>query len=243
MRLLVLLLSLSMPVIAWFAQRGAFGPTNGEISDRYPTLLVAAGYAFSIWGLIFLLDVLHGLLQAGGRRRALASLDRAAPWTALGFGGSAIWMPLFSAGHYALCVVIIFAATLGMVQASRIVLADPQAPAVSRWALPLHAGWLTLASFLNLAQTIVAYRWLPTGDMLGWSLVLLALATLALLLVNARLRSLPYAAAAAWGLVAAWVRQHDSTLPGANVTAVAALVAAALVVVQLLVAGRRRRRH
>ncbi|HEY4583309.1 MAG TPA: hypothetical protein VIG88_10665 [Lysobacter sp.] len=243
MRLLVLLLSLSMPVIAWFDQRRAFGPTNGEVSNSYPTLLVAAGYAFSIWGLIFLLDVLHALMQASGRRRALPSLSRAAPWTALGFAATAVWMPLFSGGHYALCVLVIAAATAGMVQASRIVLADPDVPALSRWALPLHAGWLTLASFLNLAQAIVAYRWLPTGDMLGWSLVLLVLATVALLLVNARLRSLPYAAAAVWGLVAAWVRQHDSTLPGANVTAVAALVAAALVVAQLLVAGRRRRRH
>jgi hypothetical protein len=46
MRLLVLLFSIAMPVVAWFSQRGVFGPDNGTVSGQYPTLLVAAGYAF-----------------------------------------------------------------------------------------------------------------------------------------------------------------------------------------------------
>ena len=57
MRLLVLLAAIAMPVVAWLSNSGHFGPDNGTISDLYPTLLVAAGYAFAIWGLIFLLDL------------------------------------------------------------------------------------------------------------------------------------------------------------------------------------------
>jgi hypothetical protein len=48
MRLLVVLMSIAMSVIAWLSQRGAFRPTQGTVSDAYPTLLVVAGYAFSI---------------------------------------------------------------------------------------------------------------------------------------------------------------------------------------------------
>lgn len=48
--LLVFLAALSMPLVAWASQRGLFGPDNAEISNRFPTLLVADGYAFSIWG-------------------------------------------------------------------------------------------------------------------------------------------------------------------------------------------------
>src|SRR5690606_40227966 len=69
MRILVLLLALATPVVAWLSQTGAFGPDQGTISDRYPTLLVAAGWAFSIWSLIFVLDIVHGVLQATGRRK------------------------------------------------------------------------------------------------------------------------------------------------------------------------------
>ncbi|WP_226940781.1 hypothetical protein, partial [Pseudomonas sp. K5] len=68
MRWIVLLAALAMPLVAWLSQTGQFGPTNGAISDRYPTLLVAAGYAFSIWGLIFLWDVAFGLWQLRQRR-------------------------------------------------------------------------------------------------------------------------------------------------------------------------------
>ena len=35
---------------------GLFGlPTNGELSAKYQTLVTPAGYAFSIWGLIYVL--------------------------------------------------------------------------------------------------------------------------------------------------------------------------------------------
>lgn len=61
MRLLLLLCALAMPLVAWLSQTGAFGPDQAEISNRYPTLLVAAGYAFSVWGLIFLLDVAYAV--------------------------------------------------------------------------------------------------------------------------------------------------------------------------------------
>ncbi|WP_462116133.1 hypothetical protein, partial [Lysobacter xanthus] len=227
MRLVVLLLSLCMPAIAWFSQRGTFGPTNGAVSDRYPTLLVAAGWAFSIWGLIFLLDIAYGIAQATGPRRRDPALARMAPWSALGFAATAAWMPLFSTGAYWLCVLVIFTALFGTARAAAIACSERKpAPGIARWALPLHAGWLTLASFLNLAQTIVAYRLLSTDHMLGWSLVLLVLATVLLLWINRGLRSLPYAAAAAWGLGAAYARQSQSSLPGAETAALAAMVAA-----------------
>ncbi len=38
-------------------QSGLFGDDNGTISARFPTPLTPAGWAFSIWGAIFLLQV------------------------------------------------------------------------------------------------------------------------------------------------------------------------------------------
>src|SRR5512138_862144 len=49
MRLLVLPAAIAMPLVAWLSNAGAFGPDNGTVSARHPTLLVAAGYAFAIW--------------------------------------------------------------------------------------------------------------------------------------------------------------------------------------------------
>ena len=84
-RLLVLLFAIAMPVVAWLTNNGTFGPDNGTMSDRYPTLLVAAGYAFAIWGLIFLLDLVYAGWQLTGARKTDYTLQRVAPWAAAGF--------------------------------------------------------------------------------------------------------------------------------------------------------------
>ena len=247
MRLLVVLTALSMPIVAWLSNMGAFGPDQGTISDRYPTLLVAAGYAFSIWGLIFLLDLVYAVWQATGKRRRDATLARIAPWAAAGFFLTTIWMPLFSQQLFWLCLLVIFGALACLGWCALALSRDRALQGAQRtWAwlpLSLHAGWLTLAAFLNLAQVIVAYEWLPTDRQLPWTLALWAAATVVLLALNQRMRgNLVYVAAALWALVAVYVRQSGHELPGAEVSAWVAVGVAALLVVQtvmLLARGRR----
>lgn len=239
MRLLVLLLSLAMPVVAWLSQRGMFGPDNATVSNQYPTLLVAAGYAFAIWGLIFALDIAYGAWQATGRRRQDDTLARIAPAAAGGFALTAAWMPLFGMGQFWLCLVVIFGALACLAYCARVLSVDSTPQNGQRlWAwlpLSLHAGWLSLAAFLNLAQVIVAYRLLPTDTQLPWSLALFAVATAVLLVLNLRMRgNLAYTAAALWGLAAVYVRQSQSPLPGATTAAWVAVAIAVLLAAQTI---------
>ena len=240
MRLVVLLLAVATPIVAWLSQTGAFGPDQGTISDRYPTLLVAAGYAFSIWSVIFALDLVYALLQATGTRRRNPVLARIAPAAAAGFFLTAIWMPLFSQEMFWLCLVVIFGA-LACLAWSALVLSRSGGHFWSWLALSLHAGWLSLAAFLNLAQTIVAYGLLPTGDMLGWSAALFLLAAALLLGLNHTMRgNLAYAAAALWGLGAVYVRQSGGELPGSGIAAWIAVAIAVLLAVQTIWLRMRR---
>ncbi|KAB7775973.1 hypothetical protein NB717_003019 [Xanthomonas sacchari] len=247
MRILVLLMALAMPLVAWFSQRGAFGPTNGAISDRYPTLIVAAGYAFAIWGVIFLLDLAFGLWQSSARRRRVSALAQVRAPAALGFALTAAWMPVFSQQHFLLALAVIWTALAAMLLAALRLSRDP-APESGQtlWAwlpLSLHAGWLSLAAFLNTAQVIVAYRWLSTERMLPWSLVLFALAAVLLLGMNRAMRgNLAYAAAALWALAAVYVKQAASTLAGAQSAAWVALLLAAVLALQTLWLRLRARR-
>ena len=244
MRLLVLLAAVAMPVIAWLTNNGTFGPDNGTMSDRYPTLLVASGYAFAIWGLIFLLDLVYAGWQLTGQRRGDDTLARIAPWAFAGFALTTAWMPLFSMGQFWLCLAVIVAATVCMTRCAMI-LSHDRTPQEGQWLwawapLSLHAGWLTLASFLNLAQVIVAYELASTTHMLGWSLVLFGLAAVVLLLVNLRMRgNIDYALAALWALVAVYVKQSHSSLPGADTAAWVALAIAAVLGLQTALLRRK----
>ncbi len=247
MRLLVVLFALAMPVVAWFTTHGWFGPDNGTISDRYPTLLIAAGYAFAIWGLIFLLDLIHAFWQATGARRQDETLSRLAPWTAAGFALTTVWMPLFSQQLFWLCLAVIVAATACLVRAA-LMLSGARTLSwdqrLCAWLpLSLHAGWLSLASFLNLAQVIVAHELFSTTRQLPWSLVLFAVAAVVLLVVNQRMRgNLAYVAAALWALVAVYRKQSGGELAGSEVAAWVALAIAVLLVAQTLMLQIRRRR-
>lgn len=239
MRLLVLLFSILMPVVAWLSQRGMFGPDNGAMSDQYPTLLVAAGPAFAIWGLIFLLDVIFGIWQATGARREDDTLSAVAPFASAGFALTALWMPLFSMGRFMACLLVIFVALACLLRCALLLSRDPT-PRKGQWLwawtpLSLHAGWLSLAAFLNLAQAIVAFGWASTTHMLPWSLALFALVALVLLAANHLMRgNVDYAGAALWGLAWVYVKQSGWDLPGADVAAWTALGIAALLMLQTI---------
>ena len=244
MRILVIPFAVVMPVVAWLSNTGTFGPDNGAVSDHYPTLLVAAGYAFAIWGLIFLLDLVYAFWQSRRVLRGDPTLRKIAPWAAGGFALTTVWMPLFSMGVaqpglFWLCLVVIFGAVFCLLRAARVLPLD-DTPQRGQWLwawapLSLHAGWLSLAAFLNLAQVIVAFDLLPTDDMTMWSLLLLALAAALLLWMNQRMRgNIDYALAALWGLVAVYIKQSHSALVGADTLAWAALGVAAVLAVQTI---------
>lgn len=220
-----------MPAISYASNLGVFGPDNKTISDRYPTLLIAAGYAFSIWGAIFLLDLLYAARQLTHAWRDDATLDHLAPLATAGFTLTAIWSPLFSVEAFWLCLVVIFGA-LGCMLSAAMRATSLGAPRVVRVALSLHAGWLCLAAFLNVAQTIVAYELLPP-PMLPWSLGLFAAAAALLLFANQRMsRSPAFAFAGIWALVAVFIKQRAWDLDGSNAAAWTALGIAALLAVQ-----------
>lgn len=245
---LVALLAWTMPVVAWLSNAKIFGPTNGEISDRYPTLIVAAGYAFSIWGAIFLLDVLYATRQML-EPPADVRLERTRPWASLAFAMTSLWMIAFTLQFFWIALAIIWISLASILRAAWHVAHTAQHARGPWWQwipLSLHAGWVSLAVFLNVAQVIVAFQLLPVADMLPWTLALFAVAALLVLTALAGMRgNWVYALAAIWGLIGVYVKQSHSQLPGANVAADAALALAfAVCAISLLCSWRYRRlRH
>lgn len=246
LQILVILSALAMPLVAWASQRGVFGPDNGAISDRFPTLLVADGYAFSIWGVIFLLDLVFAVWLLRGQpvpdREGHRDSHRCHWLVVIGFALTASWMIVFSQQWFGLALAVIWAALASLLWALMLVARAMPRGAQSWLAvfpLALHAGWLSLAAFLDTAQTVVAAQVLPTQDQLPWTLVLWALAALLLLVANARLHApgtgpaaLGYAGAAVWGLVGVYVEQTASPMSGSDGSAWIALALAAVLAAQ-----------
>jgi hypothetical protein len=237
MRLLVLALALAMPLIGWLSNSGWLGPTNGEISDRYPTLIVAAGYAFAIWGPIFLLDVVFGIAQAR-LQQAGTRLLRIRVLTAAGFALTSLWMVVFTLQWFWLALAIIWGSLWCLLGAAWLASQTQRHRRGPWWQwlpLSLHAGWVSLAAFLNVAQVVVAFELLSVERMLPWTLVLFGLAGLLLLAMVVKLRGNPwYTLAAVWGLLGVHAKQQASALPGADMAANVAMAMAMAVLVTAL---------
>jgi hypothetical protein len=185
-------------------------------------LVQPAGFAFAIWGPIYLWFIAHagfGLLAraqapdwAAHRPALIASL-------ALGAG----WLPLAHASP-------IWATGLIWVMLGTALVALSRAPVRDVWLarvpLGLYAGWLTAAA--NVSLGIVLQGWGVLGETAA-ALTGLALATLVAALALTRLRAGPaYAVAAGWGFFGIAVKAADQSLPvtlaaAAGIAALAAL--------------------
>ena len=78
---------------------------TGDVSDKYSTLFTPAGYAFSIWGLIYLTLGIYAFYQAFWARQGQNLYDRLAPWLMVNLLANSLWLPTFQYELIALSVV------------------------------------------------------------------------------------------------------------------------------------------
>ncbi|MFN6978633.1 MAG: hypothetical protein ACK4OP_10950 [Gemmobacter sp.] len=225
--ILVLVAAVAFPMAAV-----VLPPFTGYAPDAFPVPQLRppvqpAGFAFSIWGLIYLGLVAHaafGLFARGddggwdAMRIALAaSLILGTGWIAI-----ALHAPVL--------------ATLGIFAMLALALAAlRQAPGrdiwLSRAPVALYAGWLTAASFVSLGLLVGGYG--LAGSNAGAALAVLPLAILFAAAVQWWLGRVPaYAAGAGWGLFGIAAANAASNLAiaglaGAGIAALAVVLAMA----------------
>lgn len=233
-------------VASGLAGAGLLGErTVGEISDEYPTLVVPAGYAFAIWGPIFLLCLAYAVYQALPAQRENSLLRRIGWWTALAFAGNALWIVAFQAERFLLAWATIVFILLSLAGAFIGIIRLGGSPdGAERWfveaPIGVFFGWITAANVANAAQVLVARGWDGWGLLseVRWSVALLLLGGLFASLVTATSGSTAYALAISWALAAIAANQ----LGGSAAVAVTA-GALAVLIVALLAATRTVRRR
>lgn len=208
-------------------------------ADNGDQTLRAAPYAFSIWGLIYLGVFAYGVWQLVRQTPESAPL-RAVAWpSVIALLGCAAWLFAAAFDQKALSVLIIVTSAAAII--TGLLRARPHRREVGPgtrffifWPLGLLAGWLTIASFINLITVLTAWG-LITPDLARPA----AFAGIAGVLLTGsvviwRLRHLAYGLPIVWGLIAVWAAEHtDKPQVG-----LAALGAAALMLVVSLIAGR-----
>lgn len=205
------------------------GLSAAEFSRPGDETLRAAGYAFSIWSLIYLALAGYAIWQALPRNRNHPLLSVLAWPSAIAIAGCGFWIWASAANARWLTVVIIVASaavmSAALVRASRRPPDGVKDRLLILWPLGLLAGWLTIAAVLNILTVLTAEGLISPGARTAWALGGLAAATVVSLALLAASRLAVFGVPVVWGLVAVVVAER----PEQPLVALWAAVAAGVV--------------
>lgn len=209
---LVLAATAGMIAFNWLAAAGYVGGVTPQaISDKYPTNITPAGYAFAIWSLIYLGMTAFSIYQMTAANavkfRAFRSLY------IMSCALNCAWIYFWHQDQIELCLAIILGllAVLLIINVKLQKLDSITDAAIVKAPFGIYFGWVTAASLVNFAILLV-YLKIDIGSSataIGVTLILLA-AALAVL-VRIRLTNYFYPLAIAWALTAIAVKQSGQT--------------------------------
>jgi hypothetical protein len=189
-----------------------FGQSAAEFASDGDQTLRAAGYAFSIWSLIYLWLAVYAVYQAMPDTRN-TRLFNAVGWpSAVAIAACGAWI-VASALDLKIATVVII--SLSAIIITRAVVSNAS-NAVNRrerllvvWPLSLLAGWLTIATAINALTVLTSFGVIteaiaPLAGATG-----IATVALIALVVILRKRLMPYGLPIAWGLFAVYVAERD----------------------------------
>ncbi|RTQ53451.1 hypothetical protein EJV47_01555 [Hymenobacter gummosus] len=196
----------------WWNACPANGQNMGQVSAQYPTLLTPAGWAFSIWGLIFLALAVYAVWQLLPAQRQNPLPDAVAAPVTVASLAAGLWVVGFSYELIALCTVLMLttlaALVLGYGRARHLVLAG-SSPHPSSWPLSLFLGWISVATVINVTIALRELGWTtPANVSILLSVVLLAVVLLLGLALAFRFRDAVYPLVLAWGLLGIWAARR-----------------------------------
>ncbi|MEM1032451.1 MAG: tryptophan-rich sensory protein [Myxococcota bacterium] len=230
----------------WTSANGFRGRTVGGMSAEYRTLFTPAGYAFSIWGLIFFGLLLNGGYQLWVAIRAPAEgppepsyratlFERLGPWLIVTNLANILWVVLWLSEYTAASVVTLATMVACLTRAMwRLDMATWDAPfeviSFVWWPLVTYAGWCAVAVLANLSAYLAKEGWV-SGDSVAWSTAMVAVATGYNLFLIWRRNLREHALVAVWALVAIASRQAEGDRTVHAVALAAAVILGVTIVI------------
>jgi benzodiazapine receptor len=216
------------------------GKNTGELSDNIPNFFVPAGFVFSIWGIIYVLQFMFGFYQARKQAAGDAFIERIGPWSIVANGANIAWIFAWHWEQVPLSLAFMFVLLAGLLlQYLRLGIGLPgkQVSRAERWCvqipLSVYIGWISVATVANVTAVLVKAG-VPSFDETAviWTVVVLIVVALLGSLVLLTRRDIAYIVVFEWALFGIALKQA-ATIAIATTSWIAMLV---LVVVLVLIA-------
>ena len=210
--------------------------TIGEVSDQIDSLFTPAGYAFSIWGFIYLL--LLGFVVYQGRSLFVKVRNddfvlKTGWWFVISCLANSSWVLAWLYGYTGLSCILILLLLFSLIKIVRnndMELYDEPISVIAFlwWPFVFYSGWVTVASITNVAAYLVKVGWDGFGlSPVLWSIVMIVIATIINLIITWKRNMREFALVGAWALVAIAYANYSEHM---SIVYVASIAAAVLVI-------------
>lgn len=234
-QILVIIATVGMIVFNYFAATGILGGVaTNVISDKYPTRITPAGYAFAIWSLIYLGCLAFSIYQALPSQIAkLRGLRRIYIVSCV---ANCAWLYFWSQEAILVClgVIIVLLITLALIN-FKLKETDKQSQYwLVKFPFGIYFGWVTAATLVN-AMIALVYLKFPISDSIYLGAGFIFIAAILGILIRIKLTNYFYPLAIAWALTAIAVKQSGQTLivASAAIGVIVCLIAAISFVMDL----------
>lgn len=206
--------------------------TPGEISDEFPSLLTPAGYAFSIWSLIYIGLIVFSIYQALPAQTANPRFRKIRALYLINCAANCAWIFLWHHERIwaALVVIFIILATLALINANLKNKRDALETWTTRVPFGLYFGWITVATVLNFTLALVSSGVSASNQTNAFlASILIAATTAVAVIIRLKLSTAAFAVVVAWAFTAIAVKHGGETLlVAATAFGVIALLIAAI---------------
>lgn len=222
--------AVATPVVQFVTGTSPVAETN-LVRDG-DTTLEAAGYAFSIWSLIYVGLLSYAVYQALPATKEMPGLRKLGWPSVVAMTGCGLWLiaAMYDAKLATVAIIVISAAVLTVPLVKRY----PVQHRIEFWlvAAPLSmlAGWLTIASAINALTVLTGMGVITAASAPAWAVGGIVLVVAIAAGVTLASKNWVYPLPIAWGLVAVWVaEQADRPMVALLAVAGAAVVAGAAI--------------
>ncbi len=221
-------------IINYLSNTGIFnGNTMATVSARYQNYFTPAGYAFAIWGLIYLGLLAFVIYQGRGLLKKTTDewpVTEIGWWFVVSCVANSLWVFAWLYNYTGLSVIIMIILLISLIKIilkTRMELDDLPLKKIAFvwWPFCLYSGWITVALVADVAAWLTKINWNGFGiSGVAWAIIMIIIAGIINLFITWKRNMREFALVGAWALIAIGVANWNTAQSVVNIAIVVASV-------------------
>lgn len=207
-------------IINYLSNTGIFnGNTMATVSNRYHNYFTPAGYAFSIWGLIYLGLLAFVIYQARSLFKKVEDdwpVKQIGWWFIISCVANSLWVIAWLYDFIEVSVILMIVLLVSLIRiiyATRMELDDLPLKKIAFvwWPFCLYSGWISVALIADISAWLTKMNWNGFGiPGTSWAIIMIIIAGIINLIITWKRNMREFGLVGAWALVAIAVANWDS---------------------------------